>query len=98
MAFALNIHDTQNGTVVAACDRDLLGETFQDGDITLTVKQAFYDGEDADVERIHDETQRATTTNFVGEHLITALIDRGTISEDEVQYVDGVPHVQLFFV
>ncbi len=98
MTFLLNVHDTPQGTVVAACDKQVLGETFQDGSVTLTVKPAFYDGEAADVERIHQETQRATTTNFVGEHLITALIDHGTITEDEVAYVDDVPHVQLFFV
>lgn len=98
MTFALNVHNTAKGTVVAACDRNLIGETIQDGNVTLTVEPSFYNGEDADIDRIHQETQRATTTNFVGEDLITALIDHGTISEDEVEYIDDVPHVQLFFV
>lgn len=98
MAYALKVHDNPNGTVVAACDRELIGETFEEDAVTLTIDESFYAGEDADIDRIKHELHRATTTNFVGETLITALVADGIVDESEIHYVDGVPHVQLFFI
>lgn len=96
--FSCKIHENQKGTVVAACDTDLLGETVQDNGVTLHVSDGFYGGEETTLEDIVAAADRATTSNFVGEDLITALIEEDVVSEEEVHYVDSIPHVQLFFV
>ncbi len=97
-AFSLNIHNGRNGTVVAACDKELVGETFDDGHTTLTVDSAFYGGDTADIEDVMAAVDGCMTTNFVGDQLITALKENDIVSDDEVRYVDGVPHIQLFFI
>lgn len=98
MAFSMKVHRNAKGNVVAACDKALLGKKFTDGDATLDVRESFYDGEETALEDIVAALDRATTSNFVGEQLITALIEEGVLSEEEVHNVDGVPHAQLFFV
>lgn len=96
--FLLKVHTTENGSIVAACDKNILGETFTDGNVTLTVEDGFYGGDEASIDDIVDATETATTTNFVGAQIITALIKQGVVDEEEVHYVDEVPHVQLFFI
>jgi hypothetical protein len=96
--FSLKVHDSGDGTVVAACDSTLLGETVEEDGTVLHVKESFYDGDNTDITEIVDAMTGCMTTNFVGENLIAALQDAGIVSEDEVRYVDGVPHVQLFYI
>lgn len=98
MTYTLAIHDTQKGQVVAACDTAVLGETFEEDGVSLTVTERFYDGREATIDEICDAAADAVTTNFVGEQLIAALQDRGIVQEDEIQHVDDIPHVQLFYM
>ena len=37
----LNERDTDEGTLVSVCDPDILGETFENGQISLTVDEGF---------------------------------------------------------
>ncbi|MFB6133059.1 MAG: DUF424 family protein, partial [Halanaeroarchaeum sp.] len=46
--------ETDQGLLVTACDPDVLGETFEDGDVSLTVTEDFYGGESVDEEAVVD--------------------------------------------
>lgn len=98
MAYVMKTHETPKGTIVAACDESIVGETFSDGDATLTVRASFYSDGTATLDEIIAAIDGAKTTNFVGDDLITALQDEDVLSDDEVRHVDGVPHAQLYFL
>ena len=46
-ALLLRERSTPEGLLVSVCDADILGETFEDGSLSLTVDPEFYDGEEA---------------------------------------------------
>jgi|GEM_PF-1782983 Uncharacterized conserved protein len=53
----LRERDTAKGVLVSVCDEDCLGETYEDGDVSLEVTEEFYAGEtatDADAETVID--------------------------------------------
>ena len=48
MSMLLVERETPEGVLVSVCDADDLGETFEAGEVSITVDPDFYDGEPAD--------------------------------------------------
>ncbi|ERH07462.1 MAG: hypothetical protein J07HN4v3_03103 [Halonotius sp. J07HN4] len=97
----LRERDTAKGVLVSVCDEDCLGETYEDGDVSLSVTEEFYAGEtatDADAEAVVDALQGATVGNLVGEESVGVAVDAGLIDEDRVLDIDGVQHAQLLWL
>lgn len=80
--------------LVAACDKELLGKTFKEGDLRLEVTP-FYEGEDADEEMLLNRLSCCTVANLVGKRTVGIATKHNLISGDYVITIDGVPHVQL---
>jgi hypothetical protein len=94
----LNERDTDEGVLVSVCDPGLLGETFEDGEVSLTVNPEFYDGEQATEDEVVDSLARCATANLVGEESVALAIDHGFVEEANVLNVDGTPHAQLLWM
>jgi hypothetical protein len=94
----LNERDTDEGVLVSVCDPGLLGETFEDGEVSLTVNPEFYDGEQATEDEVVDSLARCATANLVGEESVALAIDHGFVEEANVLDVDGTPHAQLLWM
>jgi len=91
----VRIHRQGNEIVVAACDKELLGEVLRNGEMKLEVNPMFYEGEDASEELLLNRLQNATVANLVGERTVKLAIHHGIIVEECVLYIGGVPHAQL---
>jgi hypothetical protein len=90
--------DTPEGLLVAVCDEACLGETYGDGDVSLTVTEEFYGGTEADRDEVVDSLTRASVANLVGERCVTVAIEAGLVDEDRVLDLDGTPHAQLLWL
>lgn len=86
---------TEQGLLVTACDPDVLGETFEEGDVSITVTEDFYGGESVDEERVVDSLARATIANLVGRDVVELAIDAGYVDEANVLEVDTTLHAQF---
>lgn len=91
----VNERETPKGLLVSVCDRDLMGETFENGKFTLTVSEEFYGGEEADEERVASSLSRASVANLVGERSVSLAIERGHVEEANVLDLDGTLHAQF---
>jgi hypothetical protein len=87
---------TPNGVMVAACDLELLGKQFAEGELRLKVSEKFYKGEKVAVEALIPYLKSCMTANLVGEAVIACAKAAGFIDEDGVIRIDGVPHAQLY--
>ena len=87
--------ETPKGLLVAACDPGLLGETFEEGDVRLTVTEEFYGGEEVDEAAVLDSLSRATVANLVGGEVVSLAVEHGFVDEANVLHVDGVQHAQV---
>ncbi|MFB6166625.1 MAG: DUF424 domain-containing protein [Haloarculaceae archaeon] len=90
----LNERDTEEGLLVSVCDPDLLGETFEDGPVSLTVEEDFYDGEAVDESAVVDSLARCTVANIVGREPVDVAVEHGFVDEDNVLDLEGTPHAQ----
>ncbi|MFB6103975.1 MAG: DUF424 domain-containing protein [Halobacteriaceae archaeon] len=87
--------ETDQGLLVTVCDPDVLGETFEDGDVSLTVTEEFYGGERVEEAAVLDSLARASIANLVGDAAVALAIEEGYVDEDRVLDVDGTRHAQF---
>ena len=94
----LRERETERGLLVSVCDPELLGETFEDGEISLTVEESFYGGEnavEADADAVVEGLRRASVANLVGEESVGVAVEAGIIDEATVLEVGETRHAQL---
>ncbi|MFW5937691.1 MAG: DUF424 domain-containing protein [Halanaeroarchaeum sp.] len=86
---------TEQGLLVTACDPDVLGETFESGEVSITVSEDFYGGESLDEDAVVDSLSRATVANLVGREVVELAIEAGYVDEANVLEVDSTLHAQF---
>ncbi len=97
----LRERQTDEGLLVSVCDRECLGESYGNGEVSLTVTQEFYGGDDAveaDEQAVLDSLSQATVANLVGERCVGVAIEAGIIDEETVLELDGTRHAQLLWM
>ncbi|RLM68321.1 DUF424 domain-containing protein [Halorubrum sp. Atlit-26R] len=97
----LRERETAEGRLVSVCDPDCLGETYEDGPVTLTVSEEFYGGDDA-VEATAEEVvaglQRAQVANIVGTESVGVAVEAGLVDEETVLEFEETRHAQLLWL
>lgn len=87
--------ETPQGLLVSVCDDGLIGESFEDGDVSITVTESFYGGESRPEEAVVEALDQAAVANIVGNRSITVAIEAGIVDEDCVLDIGEVRHAQV---
>lgn len=85
---------TQEGILVSVCDADVLGETFENGSVSLTVEEEFYDGREATTDEVVESLAGAAVANLVGYEAVELAVEHGFVEEANVLEFDGTVHAQ----
>jgi len=93
--FLLSERNTDEGLLVAVCDADILGDSFGNGDVSLTVTEEFYGGDRAGEEAVIASLRGAQVANVVGERAVAVAVEAGVIDADTVLEVGATRHPQL---
>jgi len=88
-------YNVESGLLVAVCDKDLVGKSFEEGGLSLKITEQFYKGKEATEVEVTDSLKHATIANLVGKRAIKCALDNDFIEEASVIFVDGVPHAQM---
>ncbi|TGC11408.1 DUF424 domain-containing protein [Methanolobus halotolerans] len=92
----LKIHRSGGSVIVALCDREILGKTLKEGDISVTISEEFYKGDPVSEEEARDVLSRAGNINIFGDRSVSCAIDCGIVNKNNVKFIDGVAHAQVF--
>jgi len=95
---AMRIYKVRGEVMVAACDRELLGKKFEEGELVLEVKDSFYYESFVTDTTFINSMKIATIANLVGEHVVDLAIKEGFVEEEGVIRIKGVPHAQMFLM
>ena len=87
--------ETPEGLLVSVCDDGLIGETFEDGDVSIEVTESFYRGEPCSEDEVIDALDRAAVANIVGVRAVGVAIDAGIVDEAHVLEIGDVHHAQV---
>ncbi|MBI2664793.1 DUF424 domain-containing protein [Candidatus Woesearchaeota archaeon] len=89
-------HIINEKKIVAACDSDLLGKKFEEGDLQLDLTGEFYKGQEVNEQQLTEILKGAFTANFVGREAVEFAIKKGIIQKEKVLTVAGIPNAQTF--
>ncbi len=81
--------------LVACCDEDISGKTFEEDELILEVRESFYCDKILEGRDVCSLLRKATILNLVGEEIVKLAISEGIILEQSVMRVKGVPHAQM---
>ncbi|AIF68699.1 hypothetical protein PAP_01285 [Palaeococcus pacificus DY20341] len=95
MRIYVKVYHVQGEVLVAACDEELLGKTFREGELKLEVKERFYKGELVEADELGKLLEKATIVNLTGERCVDKAIELGYVDADRVLRIQGVPHAQI---
>lgn len=90
----LQERSTPEGLLVSVCDADVLGETFEKDELSLTVEPEFYDGEEATPEEVTASLAEASVANLVGTETVETAIEAGFIEKANVLEFEETRHAQ----
>ena len=88
-------YELGSGVMVAVCDTELIGKSFEDNELVLKITESFYKGEEATENEVVRSLKHATIANLVGERAVKCALDNDFIEENNVIFVAGVPHAQI---
>jgi hypothetical protein len=89
---------TDQGLLVTVADSDVVGKTFENGDVLLAVTEEFYapeSSEDADEDAVVASLQRAAVANLVGTRTVELAVDEGFVERENVLEVGDTLHAQF---
>ncbi len=92
----IKIHKHGNSTIVAICDRELIGKTLKEGNITVIITEQFYKGEIISEEDAIDIMSRASNINIFGDRAVSCAVRCGVVDKMNVKLIDDVAHAQVF--
>src|SRR4030042_3309648 len=81
--------------VVAVCDKELLGEKFEEGQFQLDIKENFFKGRESSKEEVleimRDMKLEDSTFNIVGERSIQTALNAGIITKEGIGRIANIP-------
>ena len=99
MGILIRLHESYR-KIIAACDSDILGKKFVEGQLQLDLKDTFYGGKEYSKERaveiFRDGAFDDATFNIAGKECINAAIKSGIIDKEGVITIKGIPHALSF--
>ncbi len=81
--------------MVACCDEDLMGRTFREGRLKLSLDKGFFGDSLVGLSEALVIFDGADVLNLVGGNIIKAAVEKGLVHPDAVISIGGVPHVQV---
>lgn len=91
----VRIHTHGNDRILAACDEDIIGMTFEGDGAKIRVSESFYKGESVSEEAYRERMKSITIMNIVGERAVAIAIEEGMVSPECVMDIGGVRHAQV---
>ena len=81
--------------IVAVCDKELLGKTFEQGNFQLDVKESFFNGKEVSekeaLETIIDLAKEDATFNIIGPKSVKTALKAGIINEEGIKTIQEIP-------
>lgn len=95
--FYCKIHKSRGKMLLAACDSNLLGKTFEEGSHVLCISRDFYGGEKIGNE-ILELFPKADIINIAGSRIVSLALKNKWVLKKGIIKIRRIPHAQIFFL
>lgn len=84
-----------NRLILAICDKELLGNKYEETDVLLDLSSDFYNGEELSNEELKNLIPKAYSINVVGENSVALCISLNAIEQDHVNKIKDIPYAYM---
>ena len=101
MVIYLKLHQTRMGKILAACDANIVGKTFSEGEkyLDLGKYKGFYGDKKATLgEFLAALKGDFSSANLVGRNVIAAAEEAKVLEKEDIMYVQNVPYAQIYYM
>jgi uncharacterized protein len=95
MEFACKVYKGQE-TLLAACDKELVGKKLKFGEVDFEIRESFYFEKFISDDELIKLLKEANMVNLVGDKIVCHCIEKGIVNRNSVKLIDGVSHVQIY--
>ena len=95
MKMFARMHRMGGDTILAVCDKEVLGTTLEGGGRRMTVSEAFYKGAPIDEEELAVWMRSAASMNIVGNKAVSVAIREGYAEPEQVFEMGGVKYLMV---
>ncbi|WNY24437.1 hypothetical protein MmiHf6_17730 [Methanimicrococcus hongohii] len=92
----IKTYKTDKHFMVAACDKELIGQTLKNEACEMKVNASFYQGEEGTEEMLEVLLMQATTANLTGKKAVACAVKCGIVDPNSAIYFDEIPHALYF--
>ncbi len=90
------IHQIDLRTILAVCDKEHIGKTFEEGEICFKASERFYNGEEITEKQLLEMIKECDSGNFFGNKCVDILLKNDLVSEKSILKIKGIKHVQIY--
>ncbi|MDD3084019.1 MAG: DUF424 family protein [Candidatus ainarchaeum sp.] len=92
------IHEIENRIILAVCDKELVGKSFEDKKIFFTASEKFYKEKEINQKDLETLLEEADSINLFGNKCIKIAEKQGLINETQIILINGIKHAQVYKV
>ena len=91
------VHRQGPQSVLAGCDRDLMGKRLENDGTTISIDPAFYGTDLITPDDLLAKSVGVASINLLGKAVVDLFMSNGFMDAESVILIDGIPHVQIYF-
>ena len=92
----VKIHKSSEKELLAVCDEDIIGQTFEEGILQLKISESFYKGSIKSDTEVLELIKKFDNINLAGKNTVRLAIENEIIDEKNLIYINGIPHIQIY--
>jgi hypothetical protein len=96
--FSYKLYRQGIDVLLAISDADIVGKTFEEGDIKVTVHEDFYSDKVCGEDKVLELVKSSTIVNAIGEQIVGLLVNERFIDNSHVLIISGIPHAQIITI
>lgn len=94
--YYVKIHERGKTRITAICDKNILGKTFEEGEMQINISERFYKGEVVDGNAIVKEMFDAEVLNIIGNKIVELALKNNIIKRENIANICGVAHAEIY--
>ncbi len=92
----LRIHrSADNKEIIGLCDRELIGKTYSEGEISVAINEAFFGNQPASEEEVIRVLMTGDNITIFGKRCVDLAVSHGILEPDSCRLIDGIPYTTI---
>jgi len=92
----MKIHQTESGEVIAICDAELIGNTYENEKACITITPDFFGTEQVPEDKVEKALREGDNITMAGTRTIALAREIGILGEEDIILIQGVPYATIF--